>query len=379
MRIAQIISVMTEADGHSVFCGRISGLLARQGHACLICTCPTPGGMEAYHRQEGLHLVRLPPPRLLDAGALRRALEKHVAAFQPDLLHVHGLWHPCVHAAMNVARQRRLPVMLSPHGMLTPWSLQFRRWKKRLAWMLYQRADLRSATAFHVTSTDEADDIRRLGLRQPVSVIPLGVDLPAVRLPEVPADRNRTRTVLFLSRIHPKKGLLGLADAWAQARQPGWRIVIAGPDEGGHRAQVERRFHEAGAGDSVCFAGPAYGEARDALYRAADLFILPSHSENFGLVVPEALACGIPVITTRATPWVELERQGCGWWVDPTVEALTGALRQALALSDAERRTMGERGRDLVAAHYTWEAVAQQVSSNYAAWLHAASSRRPAY
>ena len=172
------------------------------------------------------------------------------------------------------------------------------------------------------------------------------------------------RTALFLSRIHPVKGLLELVDAWGQVRPAGWRMVITGPDEGGHRAVVDARVLAQGLAADFAFIGAVDGAKKTALYRSADLFILPSFSENFGVVVAEALTHGLPVLTTQGTPWQDLPAHGCGWWVPADARSLADALRQATSLTDAERQAMGEQGQDYV-RRYDWQAIARQMLAVY--------------
>ena len=282
------------------------------------------------------------------------------------IVHDTGLWLPTNHAAATAACHARLPFIVSPRGMLAPWALGFKRWKKKFAWHLYQRRDLRCAKALHATSSLEAREIRALGFRQPIAVIPNGVEIP-----DFPDDRpqdNNQRVVLFLSRIHPVKGLLNLVRAWAQLRPANWRMVVAGGNETGHQAEVEAAVREAGLNSIFSFVGPVDDQQKWERYRSADLFVLPSHSENFGLVVAEALACGVPVITTKATPWQVLEQHQCGWWVDVGVEPLARALREATSINEAERHDMGQRGRKLIEQQYTWPSVAGQMVSVYR-WL----------
>jgi glycosyltransferase involved in cell wall biosynthesis len=211
--------------------------------------------------------------------------------------------------------------------------------------------------------------------------------------------------VLYLGRLHPLKGLEMLVEAWGrlhdaqhQSPQPSmehWRLVIAGPDEQGTLAALERQSRELGHMESIDFAGPVYGEEKERLLDAADIFVLPTRSENFGIVVAEALAAGVPVITTKGAPWAELLGQDscddsvvvrerikgagvkgervkkevgggrCGWWVEVGVEPLTEALREAMSLTDEERWAMGENGRRLVEKKYRWEAVAEQMMELY--------------
>jgi glycosyltransferase involved in cell wall biosynthesis len=280
-----------------------------------------------------------------------------------DIVHDTGLWLPTNHAAATTARQTGIPFIVSPRGMLATWSLRSKGWKKRLAWHLYQRRDLMGVRVLHATSTAEANDFRSLGFRQPVAVIPNGVELP--NRPNDRPNSGKQRVVLFLGRIHPVKGLVNLVRAWAQLRPSNWRVIVAGGNENGYQAEVEAAVRELGLATHFSFVGPMDGSVKWDLYRSADLFVLPSHSENFGLVVAEAMACGLPVITTKGTPWEVLEHARCGWWIDIGAEPLAHALREAVALSDAERREMGRRGRRLVETEYTWSAVAEQMTSVY--------------
>jgi glycosyltransferase involved in cell wall biosynthesis len=277
------------------------------------------------------------------------------------------VWLRQSHDAIAAARALGLPVVISPRGMLEPWALAYHAWKKRLAWWLYQRRDLRGVTAFHATAEMEAESIRRLGFRQPIIVLPNGVAMPAPTEHRRSVAEPATREALFLSRIHPKKGIDLLIEAWARLRPAGWRLTIAGNDEAGHAAVVERRIREAGLGEAVRYVGPAYGADKERLFRAAHLFVLPSHSENFGIVVAEALAYGMPVLTTTGTPWAELVSRHCGWHVAPTTDAIADALRQAVTLSVAELTAMGAAGRQLVVERYQWDAIARQFGAAYAA------------
>lgn len=283
-----------------------------------------------------------------------------------DIAHDHGLWLPSNHAMLRAAIRRGVPLVLSPRGMLDSWSLLYRSWKKRLAWRLYQHADLTNVRAFCATSDQEADSLRALGLRQPVAVVPNGVDLPI--LDKLRRPSSQPRTALFLSRIHPKKGLLDLVQAWGAVRPSGWILVIAGPDEGGHRYEVENAVIRSGMSQQVRFVGVVEGDAKLRLMMDVDLFVLPTRSENFGIVVAEALACAVPVLTTRGAPWEELVECGAGWWVNSGASAIEAAIRTAISLPDAERAAMGMRGRALVERKYTWNAVGTRTRDLYA-WL----------
>jgi glycosyltransferase involved in cell wall biosynthesis len=367
--LVAINSLASCQGGPSRSVSGLSDALASQGVDCLHLTVSLPPG-------EGevlpVSAARRPPFRIPAIWwgtrpfywpfQVERVAERLVQAHAPDLVHVHGVWSPSMHRVCVFARKHGLPLMISPRGMLTPWALRHRPWKKWLAYRLYQHWDLAAATVLHATADAEAADLRDLGLRNPLAVIPNAVDLPPWR---EPVFGRSPRTVLFLSRIHPKKGLLLLVEAWSRLRPAHWRCVIAGPDEGGHLAEVRRAVHHAGLEREFSFPGPVEDKEKWALYQGADLFVLPTYSENFGVVIAEALACGVPVITTRGAPWHELETHQCGWWVETRVAPLAAALQEAMALADAERCDMGRRGRRLVEARYSWDRVGGQMKAVY--------------
>ncbi len=252
--------------------------------------------------------------------------------------------------------------------MLESWALSFRSFKKKIAWSLYQERDLKSASLFFATSQAEAESIRRLGFSQPIAVIPNGVDMPEAEFPSS-SERlvQRERNVMFMSRIHPKKGLKNLLEAWAQLDTDGWKLILAGPDEKGHLQEVLGYARELQIEKKIDYIGVVEGTQKARLLQNADLFILPSFSENFGVVVVEALAYGVPVISTFGTPWQGLVENNCGWWVDAEPNALAGALRGAMALSDDERSEMGVRGRKY-ARQFDWDQIAKDAADVYR-WL----------
>jgi glycosyltransferase involved in cell wall biosynthesis len=314
------------------------------------------------------HTTGLWPGRRRPArGPFARLLEARVAALPTPVVHDHGIWLSSNRAAAAVAARTGVPRIVSPRGMLSGWALAWRGRRKRIAWTAYQRRDLETATALHATSDLELDEIREVGIEVPVAVVPNGVDVPA-SVPPVPTAAARTRRVLFLSRIHPKKGLENLIEAWRVARPEGWELVIAGPDEGGYRSALERRARGLDPGPAVVFMDEASDRSKWDLYGSADIFVLPTLSENFGVVVAEALASGVPVITTRAAPWELLTDGHCGWWTDVGVEPLAAAIGEAARMGDEERRAMGARGRRLVAERFGWPAIARRMLSVYR-WL----------
>lgn len=299
-------------------------------------------------------------PAFFCYGAELRSL---LPCLRTSIVHQHGLWqYPSIACA---DRQRHLGFrrVVSPHGMLHPWAVRVRSSRKRVAWLAYERRSAVEADVFHATAAAEAGYIRDQGLRQPIAVIPHGVDVP-----DAPPDGPRAgnRTALFLSRLHPGKRVEDLLAAWGRVRPRSWSLVIAGPDDAGHRAALEPLARD--AGDGVRFVGPAHHDAKERLFREADLFILPSLSENFGLVVAEALAHGVPVITTTGTPWRQLPARGCGWWIAPGVDPLAAALREAVGMSPETLAAMGHRGWEYARSELTWDRVAMQYEALYG-WL----------
>jgi glycosyltransferase involved in cell wall biosynthesis len=288
---------------------------------------------------------------------------------QPDVLHDNGIWLPHNHRLANLAARRNIPRIVSTRGMLEPWALNHKRWRKLIAWRLYQCRDLYRAGRFHATAASEAKNLQALGLGTPIDIIPNGVDVPEPngRFNSGTSGRRRPKTALFVGRINPKKGLLLLIQAWDQVRPSGWRLHIAGPDESNHQAQVEGAVSAAGLEDIITFLGPISGEAKKNAFFDAALFVLPTYSENFGIVVAEALAHGLPVLTTTGTPWSMLPACGCGWCVDPTLEGFAKGLREATSQGLDALHLMGAKGRELVAAEYNWEAIGKRFIVAYEA------------
>lgn len=299
-----------------------------------------------------------------NASRLHGGLREAIAGFAPDVVHDNGLWLAHNHRVAELARLAGIPRLVSPRGMLEPWALRHKGWKKQLAWRLYQRRDLERAAALHATAAPEAANLAPFGFAAAIHTIPNGVDIPPPRLqPNRPP--GAARMALFLGRLYPVKGLPMLVEAWARTRPRGWRLVIAGPDEAGHQAVVERAVRIAGLGEAVSFAGPVAGDTKADLLAAADLVVLPSHSESFGMAVAEALAHATPVLTTTAVPWPALETRSCGWRAPPTADGFAAALGRACLEDPATLHAMGLAGRAYVAETLGWERIAAEFATLY--------------
>jgi glycosyltransferase involved in cell wall biosynthesis len=276
-----------------------------------------------------------------------------------DLIHLQHIWNPYIQVMAFWAWKKNIPYIITPRGMLEPWIMERNPMKKKIAMFLYQRKSIQKAAYIHATAQIEAGHIKALGFTNPISIIPNGIDLTEVK--EVKADYG-SKKMVFLSRIHPKKGIELLLEAWRNTDTKGWTLEIAGNGEASYISNLSQ-----GAKDlnNVRFVGPQYGEAKWEFLRSADVMVLPTYSENFGIVVAEALIVGVPVITTRETPWEDLETYECGWWIELTVSNLKRCLEEVMQTSTDQIKTMGDNGQCLIKDKYDIKAVAKEMRKLY--------------
>lgn len=364
------------AGGEGLAALRYSQAIARAGCAVTLLSKAISGALVEEHLKDGVFEQRAVPMSknfFFDLFAEYRLLQRIFEGGKFDLIHLHGMWSPFLAVAAVFAHRRGIPLVISPHGCLEPWALRNKYYKKLLAMKIYQGAVLQSASLLVATADQELRNLRNLGFKQPIAVVPNGVDVGHVTHR---GENIGIKTFLFLSRVHPKKGLLDLVEAWAAVRQPGWRIVIAGGDEEGYRAKVEALIRQKGLESDFQFAGFVDGAHKQACFDQADVFILPTYSENFGIAVAEALANELPVITTTGAPWADLVQHRCGWWVRPGVPGISSALVEAMACDPCALKQMGQRGRQLVLDKYSWNKIgvtAQEVSE----WVVDQSRSKP--
>ncbi|HVZ65444.1 MAG TPA: glycosyltransferase [Lacunisphaera sp.] len=313
---------------------------------------------------------RLAPRSLCRSPDLERCLQS--APF--DLIHHHSLWLLTLRYAWNAAKHRQVPLVISPRGMMSPWAWQHHRLRKALAGHLLHPGALQGAAGWHATSPEEADDIRGLGFRQPVCVAPNGVVIPdhdaltaaAARWRELCPQAAGRRIALFYSRFHRMKRVRELIELWPHVARDDWFLMLAGVPEEYEVAEIRQWIIRAGANDRMAVFD---GRAEPPPYAVASLFLLPSHSENFGLVVAEALAAGIPALVTDATPWRGLPTQDAGWCVP--WDQFRASVEAALAAEPARLGDMGRRGRAWVTRDYSWDRTALLLDAFHRELTHA--------
>ena len=290
-----------------------------------------------------------------------------------NIVHGHGVWRSANLFPLILPRNYKARIVWSPHGMFTDWSWNHHRLVKKPFWKLLQKHALGKVDCFHATAVSEYEEIRRRGFAQPVAIIPIGITTPKIE-----CQREKKKYIVFLSRLHKKKGLEMLFAAWNQLAQKfdGWELKIAGPlDSPYARGIVNKVFDD--KLPRVEFLGEVLGKEKELLLSNAAVFILPSYSENFGIAVAEALAHGVPVITTRETPWEGVEENKCGWWVDATTKSIADAMRIAMTMPMEQLNAMGIRGSKWMKSEYSWVSVAQKMMEVYR-WL-GDSAPRPEY
>ena len=294
-----------------------------------------------------------------------------------DIVHQHGIWTGISSASLKFSKNRKTPVIIAAHGTLNAWALNSSSVKKKIALAVYENANLNCASCLHATSENEISDFRDLGFKNPIAYIENGIQEKylsvfgnAKRFRERYLLSSDKRILLFLSRISPKKGIPMLIEALKSLEHEfeGWQLIIAGIDESNHLKDVVSLVKQLELTDSVKIIGPLFGQDKADAFAATELFILPSHSEGFPMIVLDSLTAGVPVITTKASSWHDLIDYKCGWWTEINTNSITVALKEAFMKSPVQLRQMGACGKELIAVKYTWPQLAQKTIILYK-WL----------
>lgn len=305
------------------------------------------------------------PCNIRKYSSMKKEWNRILDEIKPDLVHVNCCWMPCCALTQKWAQKKGYKVILTPHGMLEPWIMNRNYWTKKLpALLLFQRSAIKNADCIHATAESEKLNILKLGYNNKVEVIANGIDVDSIQIKE---SWERKKNILFLSRIHVKKGIEFLLEAVSllKSQLEGYTVTIAGEGEEEYISSLKSKAKELGIEKRVDFCGGVYGEKKWELYRNADVFVLPTYSENFGIVVAEALASGTPVITTKGTPWEELDTEECGWWTEIGTDATKKALIEFLKLSEIELISMGRNGRRLIEKKYSVRKISHDMCSIY--------------
>lgn len=307
-------------------------------------------------------------------------LEKYILSEKFDLIQLQSIWAIYYHQIAEIARKHNIPYLITPRGMLEPWSLSQKKLKKRIAMFLYQMKDLQKSACIYTTAEMEAMHVRELGVNSPISVIPNGIDTQGYicRTSSVYVKKQ----ILFLSRIHEKKGIELLIDAFAHLHADfyEWSVAIVGNGESDYIESLKKKVKQLGLEDCIDIRPPVFGEAKIKLYQESSIFCLPSYSENFGMVIAEAMSCGVPAITTNGTPWQLLngnstsmgaslnmlgDDKRTGWCIDLSVENLEKALREAMIMDSVTLYDIGQRGSKMVNDNFNYRSVAQKTKRLY--------------
>lgn len=372
MKVIHVIpSIADEASGPTY---SVSSLSRATNDSGTTATVVATGESNVNQNARVLTFPRSPfPHRLGRSPEMYHWLSGQVTSRSVDVIHNHSIWMmPNVYPGW-VTRGTQVTLVVSPRGTFSKWALDRQKVLKGLFWNSLQRPAIAHARLFHATADSEHDDIRRLGFRQPVAIIPNGIDVP--KQAERARQGGSERTLLFLSRLHPTKGLEYLLQAWAALQHtfPKWKLRIIGPGDPTYLRKLAALASTLRV-DRVTFEGPLYGRKKNDVYHTADLFVLPTHSENFGMAVAEALAAGCPVITTKGAPWRGLIEQRAGWWVDIGVEPLQSSLEEAMSREADALTEMGARGRHWMERDFSWDRVATQMVESYR-WIREGGTR----
>jgi len=362
MRLIHTVpAISEEATGPSYSVVRLSESLMTEGQDVTLAVLDwTP--MASPPRFMKAFPLGMGPRRLGCSPKMRRWLIEQARSGSVEIIHNHSLWMmPNVYPGI-VAKKYNVPLVISPRGTLTQWAFQHGSVVKRLFWPLVQKPALAATSCFHASAESEYEAIRHMGFRQPVAIIPNGIDIPML----ASKRRVNSRTLLFLGRVHPSKGLDVLLPAWraVQDRFPDWCLMIAGPDSGGYLKKMQHFAAQLNLKRTE-FVGGLKGTQKWEAYEQADLFVLPTYSENFGMAVAEALAAGVPAIVSKGAPWKGLEQRKAGWWIDMGLDPLVTCLNHALGQEPDVLAEMGQRGRVWMQTEFSWEQIGAMMHQTY--------------
>lgn len=284
---------------------------------------------------------------------------------KPDIVHVNCCWIPDCAAVQRIAQMRGYKVVLTPHGMLEPWILKRHYWTRKFpALMLYQKTAIQKADGIQATADSERDNLLKLGYNRNIKVVRLGIDADGIAMKK---SWKKNKQILFLSRVHVKKGINFLIEAVDVLRKQlqGYKILVAGEGDTEYVDSLKQMIADRGLQDIVQLIGGVYGDEKWRLFQMSDFFVLPTHSENFGLAIAESLVSGTPVITTVGTPWSDLNSSEAGAWIEIGTQPLVESLEKFIAFTEDELERMGQNGRKLIETKYSAQVMAEDMLKVY--------------
>lgn len=301
---------------------------------------------------------------LLQRFGYSTSLKAHLFNTAPSLVHLHCLWlYPSL-ATLSWASRTKRPYAITIHGMLEPWAMQNSRWKKKAVLTLWERRLLNNASFLHVNTRKERDDVRNLGIKAPVIVIPNGTMLPDPQF----FYQEREKSILFMGRIHPKKGLNNLILGWSRLPQElrkEWKLRIVGWDDGGHEQGLRDLVSRLHLAREISFLGPKFGDEKSAIFRQSSGFILPSFSEGLPMAVLEAWAHGLPTLISQQCNLPEGYESNASIDVGTDPERIAKALVHFMRLEGQSRRDMGIAARQIAESQFTWPAASAKLAEAY--------------
>lgn len=308
-------------------------------------------------------------------------LQRELKDSDADLYHTNGMWQYIVHATCATARHKRKPYVITPHGMLYPETLKRSYWKKWPLIQLWFRKDVMRASAIHATCEQEMQHIRELGYRGPIALIgnpvpvtPEVTDIYEKRLTNPETVANSPRKIGFLGRLHPRKNCEAILRGISLRPDADVQVVLMGTGNAEYEQFLRNEAQRLGIADRVEFAGFVSGREKFERLAQLDALFVPSDMENFGMIIPEALLVGTPVMASLGTPWQSLNENRCGWWTDNSPESIAKVIDDILAKTPAQLLEMGGRGRKLVLDRFEASQVASQMLALYH-WLGGTAPR----
>lgn len=362
-RLLMACSTVADGSGMMAAVAPLASQLARQGFDVRLAGPVGPSERPINDSADGVRinvLRRQPfsPLPLADAWNAASLVASFASDGSPAVVHAHGVWTAANAATCLRSRTLGIPYVVSPHGMLLPAAMQRSGLRKRCAIGTFVRRNLEAAALVHASSEAERESVLAVAPAARTVIIPWGVDIPDETRRRQPSDCRRQAA--YIGRIIPLKGVDDLLAAWDDVRPPGWNLQFIGSDPEGHASRLACAIDSQRLGGTVSIQPAIDRAALVHLLQQLDLLILPSHSENFGLVAAEALAAGVPVITTTATPWQEVVQRRCGWYVADTIPGLAEAIGEACRLPPADLEAMGARGRSWMTEAFAWPAIARR-------------------